>query len=215
MPRKVDWDERRAELAEAVWRAMVRYGVEHTSIRNIAEESGWTRGVLQLYFRDKDDLLLFAFELAADRSLEADLLTRGDAAGLEVLRRLLMARVHPSEEQVRIALVMSSFIVLGRSRPGLGEAVHRRWSDWLSFTQQLFRDLAGQVAFRPGLRPDEAGVGFIGIVQGLAQLQLIDPARFEGAAAERFVDEYLRSIGAPAELERIGLEPPETTLIAP
>ena len=56
---KVDWEERRAELAEAVWRTIAHRGLENTSIRNIAEESGWTRGVLQRYFRDKDELMLF------------------------------------------------------------------------------------------------------------------------------------------------------------
>ena len=64
MPRKVDWDERRAALAEAVWRTIQRHGIAHTSIRNIAEESGWTRGVLQLYFRDKDELVVADLNLS-------------------------------------------------------------------------------------------------------------------------------------------------------
>ena len=47
-------------------------GLENTSIRNIAEESDWTRGVLQRYFRDKDELMLFAYELACDHAVSVN-----------------------------------------------------------------------------------------------------------------------------------------------
>jgi AcrR family transcriptional regulator len=40
MPRQVEWDRRRAELAEADWRTIARRGIAHTPIRDIAEESG-------------------------------------------------------------------------------------------------------------------------------------------------------------------------------
>ena len=75
-----------------MWRTIQRHGIAHTSIRNIAEESGWTRGVLQLYFRDKDELMLFAFELACDHALEVNGRGVGDATGLEIVRRMLMLR---------------------------------------------------------------------------------------------------------------------------
>ena len=97
MPRKVDWDERRAAVAEAVWRTIQRHGIAHTSIRNIAEESGWTRGVLQLYFRDKDELMLFAFELASDHAPgERFLRNRGN-----VVHAAAFVKARPSSVQLR------------------------------------------------------------------------------------------------------------------
>ena len=99
MQQKVDWEERRAELAEAVWRTIARRGLENTSIRNIAEESDWTRGVLQRYFRDKDELMLFAYELASDHAVAVNVRAVGDARGLEALRRRLIAYARPDAEQ--------------------------------------------------------------------------------------------------------------------
>ena len=100
MRQKVDWEERRAELAEAVWRTIARRGLENTSIRNIAEESDWTRGVLQRYFRDKDELMLFAYELASDHAVAVNVRAVGDSRGLEAMRRRLLAYAAPTPSSV-------------------------------------------------------------------------------------------------------------------
>ncbi len=212
MPRRVDWDERRTELGEAVWRTIERHGIEHTSIRNIAEESGWTRGVLQLYFRNKDEIMLFAFELAADRSLDIDSRAREGATGLDILRRLMLARARPDEEQAQIVVVLYSLIIRGQTHPGLGEAVRRRWSGWIDITKELFRELDAEGALRPGLDLEQAPIEYLAAVQGMNQLQFIDHAVFAGENGDGVVDEYLRKIGSPAELRRLGIEPPEPAL---
>jgi TetR/AcrR family transcriptional regulator, transcriptional repressor of bet genes len=209
VPRKVDWDERRAELGEAVWRTIQKRGIAHTSIRNIAEESDWTRGVLQLYFRDKDELMLFAFELACDHALEVNRQATGDATGLDVLRRLLMAYARPDEEQRLVTLVLTSFIARTRTHPELAEVFERRWNEWLRATEEIFSGLAAGGALRQGLEPALAAVEYFALASGLAQIDIIVGGLCEVWRCERLVDDYLRKIGSPAELERLGLEPLE------
>ena len=209
VPRKVDWDERRAAVAEAVWRTIQRHGIAHTSIRNIAEESGWTRGVLQLYFRDKDELMLFAFELACDHALEVNGRVVGDATGLEIVRRLLMAYARPDEEQRLVTLVLTSFIARTRTHPELAEVFRRRWNEWLGVTEEIFAGLAAGGALREGLDPALTAVEYFALASGLAQLDIIGGDLCDVRPCERLVDDYLRKIGSPAELKRLGLEPLE------
>ena len=50
VPKIVDHERRRQELVEAAWRVINRIGLEHTTIREIATESGYSTGALAHYF---------------------------------------------------------------------------------------------------------------------------------------------------------------------
>ena len=67
MPKQVDHDERRQDLADAVWRVIERDGVEAASLRAVAAEAGWSVGALRHYFATQTDLLTFAMELVMQR----------------------------------------------------------------------------------------------------------------------------------------------------
>jgi AcrR family transcriptional regulator len=67
VPKVVDHEQRRRELAEAVWRVIRRNGVDGASVRTVAQEAGWSAGALRHYFRTQSELLDFAIELAADQ----------------------------------------------------------------------------------------------------------------------------------------------------
>ena len=206
MPRTVDWDERRAALAEAVWRTIQRHGIAHTSIRNIAEESGWTRGVLQRYFRDKGELMLFAFELACDHALEVNGRAIGEATGLEVVRRMLMSFVRPDEERRLVTMVLTAFVARIPTHPELAEEFRRRWIDWLRVTEDIFSGLAAAGALRAGLDPGLTAIEYFSVASGLSQLEAVIPDFCELQQCQRLADDYLRKIGSPAELKRLGLE---------
>jgi AcrR family transcriptional regulator len=202
---KVPRDERRAELAEAVWRTIASRGLEQTSIRHIAEESAWTRGVLQRYFRDKDELMLFAYQLACDHAVAVNVRAIGDAVGLETLRRRLLAYALPDPEQRLVTEVLTAFTVRAKVQPELGDAVRGRYDEWVGSTQDIFRDLDRQGALREGLDVQHAAVEYLAFATGIARLDLVDNDLFARISAERVVDGYLSRIGSSAELQRLGI----------
>jgi AcrR family transcriptional regulator len=67
MPKLVDRDARREELASALWRLVLREGIESASLRRVAAEAGWSAGSLRHYFATQSDLLAFAMELVVQR----------------------------------------------------------------------------------------------------------------------------------------------------
>jgi AcrR family transcriptional regulator len=67
--------ERRAELAEAALQTLSELGYARTSVREIAQNSVFTHGVLHYYFRDKVDLILCSV-----RQYKSRCVTRYDAA---------------------------------------------------------------------------------------------------------------------------------------
>jgi len=57
MPRIVDHEERRAEVAAAVWRIVSRDGLEAATVRRVAAETGMSTSVVSHYFAGKDELV--------------------------------------------------------------------------------------------------------------------------------------------------------------
>ncbi|GAA2544322.1 TetR/AcrR family transcriptional regulator [Pseudonocardia hydrocarbonoxydans] len=109
MPRSVDHDARRSELAAAVWRLVADAGMEAVSLRSVAAEAGVSMGRVQYYFPTKDDLLLHGLREAHRRMesrIAARLAKQGGAAGerevlLAVLDELLGG--HPeTRDAIRI-----------------------------------------------------------------------------------------------------------------
>lgn len=76
MPRYADHEQRRSELAEAACRIILEHGLDHVSVRSVAQESGWSVGAVRYYFPRQDDLLAHALSLTIGRAI-----ARIDAVG--------------------------------------------------------------------------------------------------------------------------------------
>lgn len=62
MVKIVDHDERRAQLASAVWKVIERSGMRGATVRAVAQEAGVSPGSLRHYFSDQAGLVRFAAE---------------------------------------------------------------------------------------------------------------------------------------------------------
>ncbi|WP_030607623.1 TetR/AcrR family transcriptional regulator [Streptomyces sclerotialus] len=62
MPRQVDYEDRRRQIAEAVCTLIARSGLEAVSLRDVATEANVSMGAVQRCFRTKEDMLLSALE---------------------------------------------------------------------------------------------------------------------------------------------------------
>jgi AcrR family transcriptional regulator len=90
MPRIVDHDRRREEIARLTVRVIQQDGAESATVRRIARVGGFSIGVLTHYFRDKDELVGFAFQWLARQSFaDLDAAVAGAPPGLARLRTAL------------------------------------------------------------------------------------------------------------------------------
>ncbi len=87
MPKIVDHRERRVELSAVTARLIASRGLEAATIRAVARDSGYSKGVVEHYFDDKDDLISVALEWA-NNCYEARVAeTTAGLVGLAALRR--------------------------------------------------------------------------------------------------------------------------------
>ncbi|GEM48362.1 TetR/AcrR family transcriptional regulator [Deinococcus cellulosilyticus] len=62
MPRIVNHDDRRAELAQAIWSLIRKQGLSGVTLRNLSEESGWSSGAIRHYLPNREAILNFGAE---------------------------------------------------------------------------------------------------------------------------------------------------------
>lgn len=129
MPKVVDPDARRREVAEAVFRVVRRHGLEQASLRNVADEAGLAVGSVRHYFADHDDLLRFALAELTDR-LERRVLARAERA---------RAAATPEERRQAVADLLGELLPLDPDRRDESEI-------WLAFVTAA--------RTRPTLRPE-------------------------------------------------------------
>ncbi len=152
MPKLVDHDERRRQIARATWRVMTRDGVDAASVRTVAAEAGLSTGALRHYFADQASLLLFAARHTVDRiaeRLEAQLADR-DRPPVAVVQGCLEQLLPLDDERRTETVVYFGLIDLTRLAPGHHD--FRRWA--FEESRRLIRTLVYWLAGGPEPEPD-------------------------------------------------------------
>ena len=113
MPRVVDVEQRRTELAAAVARVIARSGIEGATMRQVAAEAGWTTGTLVHYFTDKRELLQFTLGESLDRR-RAQRFDRVGLAPRDAIRHTLDQR---AADHRRVAAALDRHALRSPPRP--------------------------------------------------------------------------------------------------
>lgn len=124
MPKVVDHQARRRELARALWRVAARDGVQAATVRSVAAEAGRSAGALQHYFATQSDLIGFAMDMViarARRRVEAL-----DLSGpIRPALQLLLEQVLPLDAERRLeAEVWFALISRAQVDPALAARRH-------------------------------------------------------------------------------------------
>ncbi|MEU6127550.1 TetR family transcriptional regulator C-terminal domain-containing protein [Saccharopolyspora sp. NPDC047091] len=149
MPKQVDHEQRRRQIAEALLRLAGRGGVEAVNLRDVAAEAGISMGSVQHYFRSKEQMLHHAVAHVNDRAAARirDRLGSTDAPRA-VVRTVLLEMLALSPESREEYLVSVSFFLRALAEPELA-AVYRRWwpqlEQWITDLLRAAQD-AGELA---------------------------------------------------------------------
>jgi AcrR family transcriptional regulator len=116
MPRLVDHEERRAQIAEALIRVAGRRGLHAVGMRDVAAEAGVSLRLVQYYFQTKEKLLFGGLEQLTRRFTErvgARLRAAGEDPGpRETAEALLLASLPTDEESRTFHLLYTSYAIL-------------------------------------------------------------------------------------------------------
>lgn len=178
MPKIVDHDTRREEIAEALWRVVRRDGIRAASVRTIAAEAGWSAGAVRYYFPDKAGLIAFAMDLVSRRV--GDRITAIERTGTptEIALRYLEEVIPLDTERKAEFDIWLSFIAQAQAESGAGglrdllPPVH----DGLRrLCEAILANLAQAGALRPNVRLDLETDRLHALIDGLSLHAAVHP----------------------------------------
>ncbi|MFG1816098.1 TetR/AcrR family transcriptional regulator [Kribbella sp. NPDC049174] len=194
MPKIVDHEARREEIAEALWRVVRQDGIRAASVRTIAAEAGWSAGAVRYYFPDQAGLLSFAMDLVSRRVTEriSALQPTGDAP-TAVLRYL--EEVIPLDAERRAEFdIWMSFMAQAQAESGAGdlrEHVDKVHDDLRGLCEMLLEALAKDGVLRDGTDLRREVERLHALIDGLALHASFQPGRTTPARVRQILRHHL------------------------
>jgi TetR/AcrR family transcriptional regulator, transcriptional repressor of bet genes len=183
MPKVVDHEQRREELAAAVWRLASRDGLDAVTIRAVAKEAGWSTGALHHYFADKEELLLFAFRTITDRVGRRVAAARETARDpLELVRELLAIGLPLDTERCDETRVWFAFLGLSLTRPALARDQGAAYGQWRRLVASAIEQAQAEGELDAAIDPPREAAALVALVDGLAVQAMFEAG---GPSAER------------------------------
>lgn len=175
MPKLIDHDRRREEIAEATWRVIHAEGISGVSIRTVAAEAGISTGSIRLVFPSKTELLVHATELVGRRAwirIQRHLDEPEPCAlVLSVVEELLpLDAERHLEMEVTVALIAEA---PGNAR--VREVLDESYEIVREVCRRLIARLHGAGFTAPDLDIEAETTALHGLVDGLAIHLLINP----------------------------------------
>lgn len=159
-------------------------GLEGVSLRHVAAEVGVSAGMVQHYFRTKDEMLTFALRTVMDRIRERPLPEPLPESPPELVRAMLLQML-PLDETRRLENhVVLAFLANAAIRPEIGAELHAEVDQMRDFLAAQVR-LAG----RPDVDAEVAATGLLALMDGLG-LQLLS-GQVDDARAIDALDAHL------------------------
>ncbi|MEV7871932.1 TetR family transcriptional regulator C-terminal domain-containing protein [Streptomyces sp. NPDC088124] len=188
MPKRVDHEERRTEIAEALVRVAGRQGLHAVGMRDVAAEAGVSLRLVQYYFQTKEKLLLYGLERLAARFTEriaARLAAAGDDPGPRaVIEALLLVSLPTDEESRTFHLVYTSYAVLSVTDRALAD---QPFTDNPAAAEDAVAGLLQQAReaglTRPGTDPRSDAINLLALAAGLGTSILVGHRTPESATA--------------------------------
>ena len=207
MPRVVDHQARRRRIADALMRVAAARGLEAVSLRHVAAEAGVSTGMVQHYFRTKDEMMTFAIEMVGhdvQARLSQDAGALGESPAPRAVIRALAVQILPLDDvRRREAQVGLAFMAYTAVRPEVGAGLRTNIAQMRGFLAGLIAD----GTTRPDIRddPERAAALLLALVDGLGLHVVNDTYSPEDALSA--LDAHLDSIFGTTSGPQHGNEP--------
>lgn len=170
MPKQVDHQARREQIAEAVLRIASREGIAAASIGRVAAEAGISKGLIQHYFGTKEAMLIFAtghLRARIEARLRRDLAALARPTPRTVLRTLLLAFLPLDDERRAEALIAGESYVLAITEPAVAERFQRGHRLVVDAVARQVREAQEGGAVSERLDPEQDAIVLLALLRGI------------------------------------------------
>jgi AcrR family transcriptional regulator len=192
VPKVVDRERRRGDLARAAARVVARIGLEGVTIQAVAAEAGCSAGSIAHYFRTKDDLLVHALRAVSQPLIQLLHEASDGLQSLEALRGLARRSLPLDAASERDWRVRLAFWTRASGPPEEVQLARQHLGEWRALWEAAIRAVQANGAARSDFDAREASCGIVSLIIGTAVQLLVRPRSANGEVAGA-VESYLRS----------------------
>lgn len=197
MPRLVDHSVRRAEIIAATWRLIADRGIEATTMREIAREMGLANGALTHYYRDKNALILAAFQYVFDATNDRIAARLRDATGMAALR-VFCQEVMPGDQiTLQEARVVIPFWQRALTDTHMEAVFVDAMTQWRRRIEDFLAQARADGALRTAVPDHVAAEQLLAMLVGLQILATLTPDTTTAALQETLIDTFLDGLRNP------------------
>ncbi len=175
MPKRVDHEERRRQIADALLRVAVERGLHATGMREVAAEAGVSLRLVQYYFGTKEELLLAAMQHLAARFAERAMArisrlkeTESPVNPRDVIAAILAEGLPADDERRTFTVLYTAYFALSLTDPALAIApLVRNSSAVIDVVAAQLRAAQAAGGTPSHLDPDLEAVSLLAISAGL------------------------------------------------
>ena len=187
MPKIVDHEEQRRKLSATVARVVAELGLENTTLRNVAARHGCTKGMVQHYFIDKEELLLGALTYVEDCCALRMSASAEQLAGLDRLQARLAAQLPLKPGIVEEWQVRLAFNTRATISNDMRIALSERHAQQQKVDLGCLRVARKSGELKPNLNMRNSYRFLVALVFGLGVGAVMDPGQLPAAAQRQIL----------------------------
>ena len=190
----MSYDDRRIEVAKAAWQVIIREGLDRTSMRAIAQELGSSTGVVTHYFRDKEDLILFALGLVFENvASEMKACVKGQQ-GIDRLEQMIFVALPLDLIDRDDWKVWIAFLGYSIGREHLIQEHRKRYDLLRKIISQELADLQSTNLIRADLDLTLEANALVALVDGIGAGVVIYPEQFNPSQQQYLVRRHINTL---------------------
>ncbi|MGW1836487.1 TetR/AcrR family transcriptional regulator [Streptomyces sp. NPDC002067] len=207
MPKLVDREARRRDVIDAVFRIVVRDGLQRASLRTVADEAALNIGSVRHYFASQQELMRFAMESMLER-VTARLTRRvdriGALAGHPVAEQLrltadLLGELLPLDDLRRAEVtVFLDFTTAARTDPAFADLSRKAATGTRTLIHHVLARLAGSGALGSGRDVPAETERLAALIDGLCLTAVLHPSVVTPAHCSGTLRAHLAELATPA-----------------
>lgn len=196
MPKIVDHDEQRRAIAAraAVW--IASNGLESLSLRHVATAHGCSKGMVQHYFSDKEELLFGALRHVTDAYEARVEAATSNSSGLDRMDRRFCT-ILPLNDALRGEWVVRlSFYARAAQVPRMQDYIKQHVQGAVRSGAAELRDAQRTGEVRADINPNRAYRGVMATVAGIAVSEVASPHSIPHTTQRRMLRDALAMLKA-------------------
>lgn len=181
---------RRADVVECAWRVIIRDGVDRASIRAIAQELGGTTGIVTHYFRDKDELLLFALDRVIKAMQQVEFPEKKSELTVKNVVACWLEILPTAKESKDNWRVWTAFMGYAVGRERLMAEYRKHHNEQIAEVAKGFASMRAAGLLHPKGNDREDAIACLALIDGLGMAWVINPDRYSERVFRIVLDDF-------------------------